>query len=87
MVRTMASIQVKNVAEELHRAARDRAAEEGTTLSDYVLGLIRRDLQFPSRAQWLERVRGRERVDVDLRSALEEEWGEREGALDGAGHS
>jgi hypothetical protein len=83
----MASIQVKNVAEELHRAARDRASDAGMTLSDYVLGLIRRDLQFPTRSQWLERVRGRERVDADVHSALEEERGRREEAIGGAGRS
>lgn len=83
----MASIQVKNVADELHRAARQRAAGEGMTLSDYVLGLIRRDLQFPTRAQWLDRVRGREGVDVDVPAALEEERARREEALGGAGRS
>ena len=52
----MSNLQVKNLASELHEQLRQRVAEEGTTISDYVLELIRRDLRRPSRRQWLDDV-------------------------------
>ncbi|MBI4883386.1 MAG: hypothetical protein HY826_04955 [Actinobacteria bacterium] len=52
----MSNVQVKNLAPGLHEQLRARAGEAGTTISDYVLELIRRDLQLPSRRQWLTAV-------------------------------
>lgn len=52
----MSNVQVKNLDEELHERLRARAAAEGTTISDYVLELIRRDLRVPRRRQWLDDV-------------------------------
>lgn len=54
--RAMSNVQVKNLDEELHQQLRARAAQEGTTISDYVLELIRRDLRKPTRRQWLDEV-------------------------------
>ena len=52
----MSNVQVKNLDEELHEQLRARASAEGTTISDYVLELIRRDLRVPRRRQWLDDV-------------------------------
>jgi plasmid stability protein len=52
----VSNLQVKNLAAELHEQLRQRVADEGTTISDYVLELIRRDLRRPSRRQWLDDV-------------------------------
>ena len=60
----MGAIQVKDVPEELHEALRRRAIEEGMTMADYVLDLIRRDLGLPSRRAWLERLAASEPVDL-----------------------
>jgi plasmid stability protein len=60
----MGAIQVKDVPEELHAALRRRALEQGMTLADYVLDLIRRDLGLPSRREWFERLATREPVDI-----------------------
>ncbi|MCY7300480.1 MAG: hypothetical protein LH616_14875 [Ilumatobacteraceae bacterium] len=49
----MSSLQVKNVASELHDQLRSRAAASGSTISDYVLELIRKDLRRPARSEWL----------------------------------
>ncbi len=38
---------------DLHEAVWQRAEEEGMTVSDYLLTLIRRDLAVPSQRQWL----------------------------------
>jgi hypothetical protein len=60
----MGAIQVKDVPEELHEALRRRALEQGMTLADYVLDLIRRDLGVPSRRAWFERLATREPVEL-----------------------
>jgi antitoxin FitA len=60
----MGAIQVKDVPEELHEALRRRAIEEGMSMADYVLDLIRRDLGLPSRREWLERLATREPVNI-----------------------
>jgi antitoxin FitA len=81
----MGAIQVKDVPEELHRALRRRAIEEGMTLADYVLDLIRRDLGLPSRREWLERLATREPVrNVDVVAALDAARAEREAHIDAA---
>ena len=60
----MGAIQVKDVPEELHAALRRRALEQGMTMADYVLDLIRRDLGLPSRREWFERLATREPVRI-----------------------
>ncbi len=52
----MSNLQVKNLEAEVHDQLRQRAADEGTTISEYVLELIRRDLRRPSRRTWLDTV-------------------------------
>jgi plasmid stability protein len=48
----MGNIQIKNVPEEIHDELRRRAAEEGISLRDYVLRLIRHDMSRASLHQW-----------------------------------
>jgi plasmid stability protein len=81
----MGAIQVKDVPEELHEALRRRATEEGMSLADYVLDLIRRDLGLPSRREWFERLASREPVrNVDVVEALHAARAEREAQIDAA---
>jgi plasmid stability protein len=49
----VATLQVKNLSDALHNELRTRAAEEGTTLSELVTRMIRRELALPSMQQWL----------------------------------
>lgn len=49
----MSNVQVKNLEPETHQQLRARAAAAGTTISEYVLELIRRDLRAPTRQQWI----------------------------------
>lgn len=58
----MKMIQVRNVPEELHRSLKERAAREGTTMSDLILSELPRVAHKPSGEQLLERVRGRSPV-------------------------
>jgi antitoxin FitA len=58
----MKMIQVRNVPDELHRALKARAAQEGSTLSDYILAELPRLAEKPSAEQVLARIRARPRV-------------------------
>ena len=72
----MSNVQVKNLEPELHELLRVRAADEGATISDYVLELIRRDLRKPARRQWLGSVARLPRHDFtrdDISNAMESE--------------
>ena len=64
---------MKNLEPEIHEQLRQRVADEGLTISEYVLDLIRRDLRRPSRREWLDTVTQLPRHDVsreDVSSAL-----------------
>jgi hypothetical protein len=52
----MKMIQVRNVPDELHRSLKERAAREGTTMSDLILSELPRVAKRPSPAQLLERI-------------------------------
>ena len=49
----MATLQVKNLPDELHAALRERAGSEGTTLSELVTRVLRREIARPSMSSWL----------------------------------
>lgn len=55
----MKMIQIRNVPEELHRSLKERAAREGTTLSDLILSDLPRLANKPSPEQLLARIRSR----------------------------
>ncbi len=56
-------IQVRNVPDDLHRSLKERAAREGTTMSDLILSELPRLAHRPSPQQLLERIRSRTPVD------------------------
>jgi plasmid stability protein len=60
----MGNVQVKNVDPDLHEQLRRRAAEADTTISEYLLDLIRRDLRRPTRRGWLARLGSRPHHDI-----------------------
>jgi antitoxin FitA len=83
----MGAIQVKDVPQELHEALRRRATQEGMSLADYMLDLIRRDLGLPSRREWLERLATREPADLEpdaIVEALHVARAERDAQIDAA---
>jgi hypothetical protein len=78
----MSAIQVKGVPEPLHAELRRRAEEEGMSLSEYVLDVLRRDLTVPGQRQWLERLGSREPVrTTGVLDALDAARAEREAQL------
>jgi plasmid stability protein len=65
----MKMIQVRNVPEELHRSLKERAAREGTTMSDLILAELPRLAHKPSPEQLLARMR--QRAPVGGKAAAE----------------
>jgi hypothetical protein len=55
----MKMIQIRNVPDELHRSLKERAAREGTTLSDLILSELPRLARRPSPDELLERIQSR----------------------------
>jgi hypothetical protein len=53
----MKMIQVRNIPDQPHRSLEERAAREGTTMSDLILGELPRLAHRPSPPQLLERIR------------------------------
>lgn len=59
----MKMIQIRNVPEDLHRSLKERAAREGTTLSNLILSQLPRLAHKPSPEQVLARIRSRAQVE------------------------
>jgi antitoxin FitA len=62
-------IQLRNVPDALHRKLKARAALEGMSLSDYLLGEIRRVAERPTVAELRERLHRRQPVAPRMSSA------------------
>ena len=65
----MGMIQIRNVPDELHRELKARAALAGMSLSEYLLRTLRREVDRPSREEWLRELAQREPVEIDVSSA------------------
>jgi plasmid stability protein len=57
-------IQIRNVPDDLHRKLKVRAAEEGLSLSDYLLRMAERQAGRPTIAELTERIRRRGRLEL-----------------------
>jgi plasmid stability protein len=68
-------IQLRNVPDALHRRLKARAALEGMSLSEYLVGEVRRSAERPSLSELRERLARRTPVNprVALAQALREE--------------
>ncbi|KGN38338.1 hypothetical protein [Knoellia subterranea] len=72
----MATLQVKNVPDDLYAAVKARAAAEHMTVSDLVLRNLRREVRRQSMTEWLDAVDSR-RVGlpprrIDTRAVLDD---------------
>lgn len=77
-------IQIRNVPDEVHRRLKIRAAEEGQSLSDYLLGEVAHFAVLPSMAEMRERVMSQEPVDIgaeEIVRAIREGREERDEAI------
>jgi antitoxin FitA len=57
-------IQIRNVPDDVHRKIKVRASLAGMTLSDYLRLEIERITALPTREEMLERLHGRQRVNL-----------------------
>lgn len=62
-------IQLRNVPDQLHRKLKARAANEGISLSDYLLDEIRRAADRPTLTELAERVSHRTKIAPKLSPA------------------
>jgi hypothetical protein len=58
----MKMLQIRNVPDDVHRALKERAAREGTTMSELVLRELPRVASGPTSEQVLARIRQRSAV-------------------------
>lgn len=61
----MTNVQIRNVPDDVHRRLKARAALAGTSLSEYLLGEIRRVAERPTRDEVLARIAARESVRTE----------------------
>lgn len=62
-------IQLRNVPDSLHRKLKARAALEGMSLSEYLLGEVRRAADRPSVSELRQRLASRTRIEPGISSA------------------
>jgi hypothetical protein len=65
----MAHIQIRNVPPDLHRKLKIRAAEEGMTLSDYLLREVRVAAETPSLQEQIRKIRAGKLAKLETRAA------------------
>jgi plasmid stability protein len=65
MVAHMPMIQIRNVPEDLHRKLKVRAAERGTSLSEYLLAEVEQIADRPTLAELMEQLASEEPLDLD----------------------
>ena len=62
----MPSVQIKNVPAQTHAVLRARAAKAHQSLQEYLLANLIEQASRPTMEEWVERVRSRERFDIDI---------------------
>ena len=67
--RTPVIVQIRNVPDELHRRLKERAAEAGMSLSDYLLRQVSAIAARPTMKEMLARLQRRPPVDLPVSSA------------------
>ena len=72
-------VQIRNVPDELHRRLKVRAAQAGTTLSQYLLREVSEIADRPTTAEVLQRIRSRPALKhrIDSAAAVRAERGSR----------
>lgn len=63
-------IQLRNVPDALHRKLKARAALEGMSLSEYLIGEVRRAAERPSNSELRQRLARRTPVEPSLSPAM-----------------
>lgn len=75
-------VQIRNMPEKMHRILKSRAAQEGMSLSAYLLRELKKTAGRPTEAELRERLSRRQRFDVDAPALIQEARDERDGQID-----
>jgi hypothetical protein len=78
-IRTVPSIQVKDVPADVHATLRRRAAGAGQSLQEYLLARLVEEASTPTVDEVLERAGGRAGGDVELAAAVRAIRADRDG--------
>ena len=62
-------IQVRNVPDDLHRTLKVRAAEQGLSLSDYILRELEATVAQPTLPELMDWLREQPKADIDFDAA------------------
>jgi plasmid stability protein len=65
----MTTLQIRNVPEDVSRILKSRAAEAGQSLSEYALGLLKRQALTPTIEELSKRIEARGRVNIEPAAA------------------
>jgi antitoxin FitA len=65
----MTTLQIRNVPEGVSRVLKSRAAKSGQSLSEYALGLLKRDALTPTFEELSQRIEARGRVEIGTAAA------------------
>lgn len=74
----MASVQIKNVPDNVRRVLRERAASEGQSLQEYLLARLIREAETPTLKEVLNRAGGRAGGDVSFDFAADSQREDRD---------
>lgn len=74
----MATVQIKNVPDDVHRVLRQRAAKAGQSQQEYLLGLLVGHARTPTVTEVLERVGQRSGGRLSLAFAVEAQRADRD---------
>lgn len=65
------NLQVRDLPDPIHRELKRRAKARGETLTDYVQGILEREIARPPAEEVFQRIRSREPVDLRSGEAAE----------------
>jgi plasmid stability protein len=65
----MATLQIRNVPDDVSRILKSRAAHSGQSLSEYALGLLKRAALTPTIDELSKRIEARGRIDIGTAAA------------------
>jgi plasmid stability protein len=63
-------VQIRNMPEKMHRTLKARAALAGMSLSEYLVRELRKSADRPTPEELMERMRRRQRFDIDSAEVL-----------------
>lgn len=70
-IRSVKTIQIRNVPDATHRELRVRAAEAGVSMSEYALMLIERVTSKPTIAEVVKRAQAREPINATTQEIVD----------------